>query len=195
MIVVFEGIDGVGKTTQASLLSERLTQEGQRVVVTGPFLTEFGGAIRTLYLSGVGSRLHPSAEALILASAATQMASELVAATGTDVVILDRFVYSTLVYQGIGRDVGLTTVRQYFAAALDMCYPDVVIWLDVPPEIALARVAEASRDRLDKMPLDYHITAREGYARLARENPEFVRVDGTLSAEGVHSEIWAQITD
>src|SRR5688500_284677 len=98
MIIVFEGIDGAGKTTQAGMLKDRLIADGELATITGPFLTQFGRAVRSLYLEG--SIIDPMAEALLLASATTQMAAELKKKPPHGTVILDRYAYSTLVYHG-----------------------------------------------------------------------------------------------
>jgi dTMP kinase len=192
MIVVFEGIDGAGKTTQSNMLNDRLHSHGEASSITGPFLTVFGKSVRSIYLND--SAIDAMAEALLLASATTQMAAELTMKPIPGTTILDRYAYSTFVYHGLGRSLGVGAVSRLFEHALRLCSPNLVILLDLSPEDAQARLVD-NRDRLDDMPASYHAHARDAYRALALADSAFVQLDGSGTPESVHGAVWNAFND
>src|SRR5918992_1233844 len=140
MFVTFEGLDGSGKTTQAELLRERLEADWREVVSTRePGGTPLGESIRQLVLHG--SHVTPWAEALLYAAARAQHVEEVIrpALERGAVVVCDRYVDSSVAYQGVARGLGVTEIERLSAWATGGLEPDVVVVLDVTPAVGAAR--------------------------------------------------------
>ena len=184
MFVSFEGLDGSGKTTQVERLRERLEAEG-RVVLTArePGGTPLGEEIRALVLHG--HEMTPWAEALLYVAARAELVAEVVAPAlerGDD-VLLDRYVDSSVAYQGVGRGLGLDEVLELNLQAVGGLLPERTFVLVVEPGLSGSRVG-ASPDRIEREQLEFHARVADGYARLAELYPErVVLLDGTLPAE------------
>lgn len=183
MFVTFEGLDGAGKTTQVELLRERLEQEGREVVATRePGGTELGERIRELLLGGVP--VAPWAEATLFAASRAQHVAEVIrpALERGAVVLCDRFVDSSLVYQGAARGLGVEAVLELNLRATGGLLPDRTFLLHVPVATAAARLG----DRLDRIEAGGVALLEEvdaAYRSLAAAHPErIVELDGTLPA-------------
>lgn len=184
--IAFEGADGAGKTTQARLLASHLRGLGREVVeVREPGGTQAGEHVRTLLLDSTAP-LGPRTEALLFAAARAQLVEDVVApalARGAT-VIADRFVGSSLVYQGVVRGVGADAVRAINDVGTGGLRPDATILLAVTAEQAAERRDPGSADRIEREPIEFHRNVIAAYDDvLATGNGRLVRVDGTGDAE------------
>jgi dTMP kinase len=194
MFVTFEGIDGSGKSTQAALLAAVLRGEGREVVETRePGGTALGERVRAILL-GDGT-IAPWAEAALFASARAQLVEEVIApalARGADVVC-DRFLDSSLAYQGIARGLGLEAVLELNQLALRGLLPDRTFLLLLPVEEA-ARRAAGEPDRIEQEGLAFLDRVDRAYRELADAFPErIVSVDASLPTEEVARRVRDQL--
>ena len=171
--IAFEGGEGAGKSTQEALLADSLRLVGRSVVRTRePGGTPAGEAIRHVLLSPDFDGLDARAEALLFAAARGEHVAHVVrpALERGDVVICDRYLDSSVAYQGVGRDLGVDRVRDLSLWATGGLLPDLTVLLDVDPIVGLARFA--GRDRLEAESIDYHRAVRQGFLDLAAAEPE-----------------------
>jgi dTMP kinase len=180
--IAFEGADGAGKTTQARLLAEHLRALGIEVVeVREPGGTPAGEHVRTLLLDS-DAPLGGRAEALLFAAARAQLVDDVIApalARGAT-VIADRYVGSSLVYQGVVRGVGADSVRAINAIGTGGLRPDATVLLAVTAEQAAARRDPGVADRIEREPIDFHRSVIAAYDDvLAGDDGKLVRIDGT----------------
>ena len=186
MFVTFEGVDGSGKTTQVELLRSYLAEQGRDVVATRePGGTPLGERVRGLLLDG--PEMAPWAEAALFAAARAELAERVIRpalARGADVVS-DRYVDSSLVYQGIARRLGLERVLELNLLAIGDLLPDRTFVLNVEPGLAASRVGE-TRDRIESETGDFRSAVAEGYRSLEAVFPQRVRVlDGSRPASEI----------
>jgi len=174
--IVFEGGEASGKSTQAA----RLAADLDAVLTREPGGTDVGSRIRELFLDPAITDLDPRAEALLAAADRAQHVARVVEpalASGRDVVS-DRYVPSSLAYQGYGRGLDIEHVRQMSVWATGGLEPDVVILLDVPPDVSAERLQ--GRDRMEAAGDEFHRRVREGYRDMAEVDPErWLVVDAT----------------
>ncbi len=173
LFVVFEGGDGVGKTTQTALLADWVIQHGREAVVTlEPGGTAMGMVLRDLVLNPKWGEVSPRTEALLYAADKAQHVDELVlpALRRGAVVISDRYVDSMLAYQGAGRDLSADRVEQIARWATQDLLPDLTVLLDLDPSLGVAGIAE--KDRLEGAGDEVHQRARQGFLELAARDPE-----------------------
>ena len=190
MFVTFEGIDGSGKTTQVELLRAELERRGREVVAARePGGTELGEGIRQLVLHGYG--MAPWAEACLYAAARAELVAELILPAldrGADVVC-DRYVDSSLAYQGGARGLGLTRVLELNLSAVEGLLPDRTFLLALDAEEALARVS-ATPDRIEREGLAFMQAVERAYSELAATFAQrIVVLDGTKEPEETAQEI------
>lgn len=193
VFITLEGGEGVGKTTQQALLVERLRQEGYACLCTRePGGTALGKTLRELLLHG--DPLSPLAELLLYAADRAEHVSKVIApalAAG-QVVVCDRFTDSTLAYQGYGRGLDLEKIRQLNHLATGGLQPHLTLWLDLPPEVGLARAK--ARDRLEQERLEFHRRVYQGFQALAAAEPQrIVRVDAQGSPAEVAARLWSVV--
>jgi dTMP kinase len=186
--ITLEGGDGAGKTTQASLLGDWLTGTGHTVVRTRePGGTEVGVLVRDIVLHHRGE-IAPRAEALLYAADRAHHISTLVrpALERGDVVIQDRYLDSSVAYQGAGRVLDAGEIRELSLWAADGMLPDVTVLLDVDPAVARNRLDADDKpfDRLEAERDEFHLRVREGFLALADAEPDrFLVLDATLPVQ------------
>jgi dTMP kinase len=194
MFVTFEGLDGSGKTTQAELLRAHLEADGVKVVATRePGGTELGERIRELVLHG--GHVAPWAEALLYAAARAQLVEQVIrpAIDRGEWLICDRFVDSSVAYQGVGRGLGLELVLDLNLAAVGGLLPDRTFLLLLDPSEIPARL-HREYDRLERESENFHARVAEGYRELAARFPErIVVLDGTRPAEQLAEEVYGAL--
>ena len=172
--IALEGGEGAGKSTQIRLLQEWLQERGHEVVVTRePGATPVGAKIRALLLDPATGRLAPRAEAMLYAADRAQHVAEVIrpALERGAVVLTDRYVDSSLAYQGAGRELAVEEVARLSSWATGGLRPDLVVLLDVDPVVGLAR-AGSSPDRIEAESLDFHRRVRLGFLSLAEDDAE-----------------------
>jgi dTMP kinase len=192
IFVVLEGGDGSGKSTQMALLVARLHELGREVVTTRePGGTDTGAAIRSLVLDG--GALDPRAEALLIAADRAQHVAEVVrpALERGAVVVSDRFVPSSLAYQGVARGLGVEEIARLSEWATCGLAPDIVVVLDVGPAVAVARRA-GPQDRMEQEPDSFRAAVNQAYRELAARFG-WRLVDAVGTVESVAEQVWAAV--
>lgn len=192
--IAFEGGEGTGKSTQARLLADHLGA----VLTREPGGTTIGTAIRSIVLAADDNGLVDRAEALLMAADRAQHVAEVVQpalASGRDVVT-DRFLGSSLAYQGFGRGLPLDDIRRLSLWATDGLMPDLIVLLDVDPAEARARIGGHGRDRLENAGEAFHRAVEDGFRSLAADDPgRWVVVDGGGTVTEVTERVLAVATD
>lgn len=197
LFITFEGPEGAGKTSVLKAVGERLEKEQIEFLSTRePGGIEIAEKIREIILNPSHTAMNAHTEALLYAAARSQHFHEKVepALQAGKHVLCDRFIDSSLVYQGMGRGLGVENVRAINEFAIGTRMPDKTILFDLDPAIGLARI-EASRqdeiNRLDTESLAFHEKVRNGYLQLAMEDKErIITVDANRSLEEVVEEVW-----
>ena len=194
MFVTFEGLDGSGKSTQAELLRARLEADGESVVMTRePGGTELGEQIRDLVLHG--GHVAPWAETLLYAASRAQHVDEVIrpALGGGSWVICDRYVDSSVAYQGVARELGLERVLELNLVAVGGLLPDRTFLLQLDPARVPARVGD-KRDRLEREDDEFYARAAGGYRELAERFPErIVTLDATRPPDELAEEVYGAL--
>lgn len=194
--IVFEGGEGAGKSTQEALLTEALEQRGLTVTRTRePGGTPAGEEIRRVVLSPEFEGLDPRAEALLFAAARGEHVARVIrpALERGEVVICDRYLDSSVAYQGFARGLGPRRIRDLSLWATNELLPDLTIVLDIDPADGLGRFTE--RDRLEAEPLDYHRQVRAAYLALAEEDPErYLVLDARDDIQAIAAAILARVS-
>ena len=195
MFVTFEGLDGSGKSTQARLLAKALRDDGRDVVATRePGGTALGEGIRDLLLGGTD--VSAWAEAALFAAARAQLVEEVIApalARGADVVC-DRYLDSSLAYQGIARGLGLERVLELNLPAIGGVLPDRTFLLLVDPNEAARRLGGGAGDRIEREAEDFRRRVDAAYRELAAAFPErIVTLDGTRPPEEIAREVHEEL--
>lgn len=179
--ITFEGCEGSGKSTQIRLLSEKLTAAGADFIVTRePGGSDVAEQIRKIILDGNNENMCDECEALLYAAARIQHLKEIVepALSAGKLVICDRYVDSSLAYQGAARGLGETYVENINSAALKNYPPDLTVFLDISPDKAFERKHGADlNDRMEKQGLEFHMKVYAGYRALLRKYPRICAVE------------------
>tara|TARA_Y200000002_G_scaffold131764_1_gene108605 strand:- start:733 stop:1362 length:630 start_codon:yes stop_codon:yes gene_type:complete len=201
LFITFEGGEGCGKSTQIAALKARLEAIGKTVVQTRePGGTALGESVRSLLQhDDAGQGMSPEAELLLFAASRAQHVRELIApaiAQG-QIVLCDRFLDSTTVYQGVARAIDSKKVDTINQFAIGDTKPDLTILIDLPPEIGLARVHARSDGQLDRMEneaIEFFQAVRQGYLDLAKSEPKrFLVLDGSQTVEELETQIWQRV--
>jgi dTMP kinase len=200
MFITLEGPEGSGKTSQIGPLAEFLRQQGLDVLTTRePGGTPIGDQIRAVLHSLDNTAMHPRTEALLFQAARAQLVEQVIRpqlARG-GIVISDRYADSTLAYQGYGHGLPLEQVRAVINFATGELKPDLTLLLDVDVELGLQRRSQGGDwNRLDAYTLDFHRRVRQGYHRLAQDEPRrWVILDAAQAPELVQEAIRKTVVD
>jgi dTMP kinase len=196
VLIAFEGIEGAGKGTQVEMAAAHVRSKGRDVVVTRePGGTEFGDRLRETILDPATGRVDARAEALLFAAARAQLVTSVIrpALTAGKVVICDRYLDSSVAYQGIARGLGEQDVVQLNEWATQGLLPDLVVLLHLDPEHGLART-NGVPDRIEGEDLEFHARVADGYLHLAEEHPaRFSVIDASASVGEVARQVSAAI--
>jgi dTMP kinase len=200
-LISFEGSEGSGKSTQIARLAAHYQKTHRDVVtVREPGGTEIGEQIRNIIVhNSKGDEMCAETELLLFAAARAQLVREIIAPAllRGAIVLSDRFLDSSTVYQGIGRNLAADPVNQINCFAVGNVMPDLTIVIDVPEEVSLARLRQRASDLPDRMErenIDFYRKVREGYLVLAQGMPErFIVVDGTKSEDAIEKKVWAEL--
>ena len=200
--ITFEGGEGSGKTTIAKMIKDQLTKEGYSVVLTRePGGVEIAEEIRNIIHDIKNTNMDKKTEALLYAASRRQHLIEKVipALDKNCIVICDRFIDSSLVYQGIARGIGIDEVYQMNLFATENILPVRTIFFDIKPEDGLKRVYDnKDRDvnRLDLEALDFHQKVYEGYLEICDKYSErIVKIDASQNIEGVFNQVIEKIKE
>src|SRR4051812_9943586 len=200
-LISFEGSEGSGKSTQIARLAGNLQKIGREVVATRePGGTEIGEQIRNIIVhNSKGDEMCPETELLLFTAARAQVVREVIvpALSRGAIVLSDRYLDSSTVYQGVARNLAPGPVSDINRFAVGNVMPDLTIVIDVPTEVSLARIRQRASDLPDRMErenLDFYTKIREGYLVLAKGMPQrFVVIDGTKTQDAIAKKIWAEV--
>jgi len=200
IFIVLEGGEGTGKSTIGKWLKQKLEKQGKKVFLTrepGGNGSPVAEKIRKIILDK-DSNVLPLTEAYLFAASRAQHVREVIIPhlLNDEIVLCDRFVYSSYAYQGSGRKLGIENIKNINALAVDDCLPDLVLVFDLEPRLGFQRKQQARQDfnRLDNENLKFHQTVREAYLELARENSDLFKIiEVNKSLEEVEKEVWQQI--
>jgi dTMP kinase len=200
VFIAFEGGEGAGKSTQVRRLQEWLTNEGLVCRATfEPGATPSGAGIRSIVLDRAHTGMAPRSEALLYAADRAQHVHDVLrpALDAGEVVLSDRFVDSSLAYQGAGRTIPLDDVRMLSRWATQGLRPDLTILLDLPPEVGLARArGRAVADRLESESLDFHLRVRQTFRALAEADPDrYLVLDARQDADRIAAAIRVRVAE
>lgn len=202
MFITFEGGEGAGKSTAIKRIVEKLTSEGYEIVLTRePGGTPIAEEIRNVILDKKNTAMDPRTEALLYAASRRQHLVEKVipALNEGKLVLCDRFIDSSLAYQGGAREIGIDNVYNMNLFATEGMLPDLTILFDIKPEEGLARIAANSLrevNRLDVEKLAFHNKVRDSFHELAKRFPErFVIIDASKGPDEVFEESYKAIED
>ena len=198
IFITMEGPDGSGKSTQIALLREYLEKEGYEVLITRePGGNTISEAIREIILNKDFTEMSSITEMLLYAAARAQLIDQIVgpALESGQAVISDRFVDSSLVYQGIARGIGVEKVYEVNSLAIGKYMPDVTFLLDLPAEVGISRKKDQKElDRMELESLEFHKKVAQGYRDMATRFPERIRtIDATLPADEISGLIITEV--
>jgi dTMP kinase len=201
LFITFEGTEGCGKSTQINALAARLQDQGQQVLQTRePGGTPLGEAVRNLLQHDeAGAGMSPEAELLLFTASRAQLTREriLPAIAKGEIVLCDRFMDSTTVYQGVARQIDIQAVAAINRFAVGEARPDLTILIDLSPEVGMARVharSDGQLDRIEQEAIEFFQAVRAGYLKLAEsESERFLVLDGSASVEVLEQQIWAAV--
>ena len=193
LFIVMEGPDGSGKTTQINLLKEYLEEAGYECLITRePGGTVIGEEIRQLILNPEHKEMSPVTEMLLYAASRAQLVHEVIgpALEEGKIVISDRFVDSSIVYQGIARKLGISTVSAVNAPGIGIYRPDGIFFIDLSEAEGLRRKKEQKNlDRMEQDGCDFHHMVSEGYRKVLSGRPEVMKIDGGRSIDTIQKKI------
>lgn len=198
LFITTEGTDGSGKTTQIKLLESYLKDKGFEIVVTRePGGTSIGEKIRSIILDPGNAEMSYITEMMLYASARAQLVNELIKPSLAQgkVVICDRFIDSSYVYQGFGRNIDIEIIEKVNSIALDGILPDITLFFDIDPSIALERrIKSTGADRIEQEKMDFHNKVYEGYKKLVSKYPDRIKaIESNRSIEEIFLDVKANI--
>jgi len=197
LFITFEGSEGCGKSTQAKALWRKLARLGIPVELTHePGGTALGNQLRRTLKKGHQDKISPLAELFLFAACRIQLVTEVIRPSLRQgkVVICDRFADSTTAYQGYGRGLNLETIKKINELATQEVKPNLTILLDIPTQKGLGRKPSATNDRFEAEDIAFHNKVRDGYLKLAAEEPErWLVIDATLPRARIGKIIWHRV--
>ncbi|ARC83235.1 thymidylate kinase [Clostridium argentinense CDC 2741] len=197
LLIALEGPDGSGKSTQIRMLCDYLENKSHEVLLTRePGGTDISEKIRQIILDNSNAEMCGMCEALLYASSRAQLAEEVLkpALERGCIVLSDRFVYSSIVYQGIGRGLGIDRIKYINNAALNGVKADLTIMINVSYEEGLRRkLSQRDLDRLENSGNNFHKKVYEGYQYIATNMDNIVVIDGNRSLQEVHEDIIREV--
>ena len=200
-LIVLEGGEGCGKSTQLSLLNNYLQEKGFQTIVTRePGGIKLSEQIREILLNPSNEEMSPRTELFLYQASRAQYVHEIIKpnlAQGK-IALADRFYYSTIAYQGYGRNLDLDLIKKMNSYVVDNLTPDLVIILDIPVEIGLQRARKITGpkgDRMEQEKIAFHEKVRQGYLKLKELLPEenIIIIDATQSIEKIFEQIKKEI--
>lgn len=202
MFITFEGIDCCGKSTQAQLLAEALRQTGRDVIsLREPGNTRLSEHVRNIVLNKEYSEMNERTELLLFAASRAQLVGEVIlpALEADKVVICDRFLDSTVAYQGYGRGLPLEDIDHINRIATQNLVPDMTFFIDISPELAFDRCQERMaqiRDRMEESGVRFYERVINGYMTIANQDSgRFYVVDGGNSIDDIQHTIWRLVLE
>lgn len=193
LFIVMEGPDGSGKTTQINLLEQYLKEAGYECLITRePGGTVIGEEVRELILNPEYKEMSPVTEMLLYAASRAQLVHEVIgpALEAGRIVISDRFVDSSIVYQGIARNLGISTVAAVNAPGIGIYRPDGIFFIDLSGAEGIRRKKNQKKlDRMEQESIDFHHLVSEGYRKVLAERPEVIKIDGGKDIDVIQKKI------
>lgn len=193
LFIVMEGPDGSGKTTQINLLEKYLKEAGYECLITRePGGTVIGEEVRELILNPEYKEMSPVTEMLLYAASRAQLVHEVIgpALEAGRIVISDRFVDSSIVYQGIARNLGISTVAAVNAPGIGIYRPDGIFFIDLSEAEGIRRKKNQKKlDRMEQESIDFHHLVSEGYRKVLAERPEVIKIDGGKDIDVIQKKI------
>ena len=194
LLIVIDGPDGCGKTTQIGLLKKRLESEGREILTTRePGGTIISEKIRDILLDNDNHNMSSQCEALLYAAARAQLISEIIipALNEGKIIVCDRFIHSSLVYQGIGRNLGIDNIATINKFAVAELQPDLTILIDIDYEEGLRRKKNQKKlDRLENAEDEFHRKVAEGYKYVHEMYSDVKILNGENTVENISDEIF-----
>lgn len=199
LLITFEGIEGCGKSTQLELLKDHLKNKGKDILtVREPGGTPLGEKVRSILLDSRSTGMDPWAELFLYEACRAELVAKVIkpALNESKTVICDRFIDSTVAYQGYGRGLDISSITEANRLATGGLKPDITILIDCDTEAGLKRAWSRinakeghKEDRFEKEGLAFHKKVREGYLKLAKIEPRIKVVDGGGEIPSIHKEI------
>ena len=193
LFIVMERPDGSGKTTQINLLEQYLKEAGYECLITRePGGTVIGEEVRELILNPEYKEMSPVTEMLLYAASRAQLVHEVIgpALEAGRIVISDRFVDSSIVYQGIARNLGISTVAAVNAPGIGIYRPDGIFFIDLSEAEGIRRKKNQKKlDRMEQESIDFHHLVSEGYRKVLAERPEVIKIDGGKDIDVIQKKI------
>lgn len=193
LFIVMEGPDGSGKTTQIDLLEQYFREKGYECLITRePGGTVIGEKIREIILNPDHKEMAPVTEMLLYAASRAQLIHDVIgpALEAGKIVISDRFVDSSVVYQGIGRNLGIDTVASVNRPGIGIYRPDRIFFVDISEEEGIRRKQQQKKlDRMEQESLDFHHMVSEGYRKVLSDREEVIRIDGSKDVDDIQEKI------
>ena len=194
--ITFEGLEGAGKSIQVEILTSHLSERGYPIVVTRePGGTRIGEQIRAITHNTENVDLTATTEAYLMAAARAQHVNQIIepGLAAGKIIICDRFVDSSIAYQGYGRKLGPDVIARLNEVAVNGAKPDLTFYLDIPVELGLNRRKKSNKvnDRLDLQQKEFYNRVHEGYAEIVKKNQKrYVIIDATQTIVDSASQIW-----
>ena len=191
--ITFEGIDGCGKTTQCRLLSDFLTKiKKDHISIREPGATQLGEKLRPI-IQDPQTKITSYTEVYLYAACRCELLQTIIkpALELNKIVICDRFLDSSLAYQGFSRGIGMDVVKNINQFAVDGVTPDITFFLDIPIDLAQTRLTKL--DRIELEGAGFQTLVQQGYKQLAKENSRIITIDGSQTPQKIHEQILSHI--